>query len=388
MLIAILHGLPDLTTQEWVTTGLSLATIALLVTAHQLRTHVSRITAACSSIAMGGLAALSFFAVDVGQFNFPDFDTEPRAKAKSGSRGSAAGGGGAAGGGAASGRDNRRHADMTAADGSGDGDEADAVDESAGAGFSRVSFVRSKPVYDMKPFRDCPACPEMVPVPAGYALVGAAADDPRAARAEQPQRIVTIGKPFAIGRAEITVGQYEAFAAATGRARPACTEVSAATSSLPVQCVSFADAKAYADWLSIATRRSYRLPSASQWEYAARSGTNTAYASGESLDAKSANIGAIAARLLPAASFPANGFGLYDMAGNVAELTADCWTPTLDDTPSDGQPAVYGADCSRRTLKDAAWPEAAQSARVSARRPIANEAARPGIGFRIVRDMN
>ena len=99
-------------------------------------------------------------------------------------------------------------------------------------------------------------------------------------------------------------------------------------------------------------------------------------------------FGSAASALKSAGAYPANGFGLNDMVGNVAEMVSDCWVPHLKSVPTNGEPAitVQGADCTRRTLKDAAWWELPVFARVSARRPLDPAAARPGIGFRAVRE--
>ena len=188
---------------------------------------------------------------------------------------------------------------------------------------------------------------------------------------------MSIGYAFALGRTEITIGQYAAFARATSRSMPACREANATPVSLPVQCVSFEDARAYVTWLSDKTGHAYRLPSASEWEYAARAGSDAG--------AVPANIGPAATAASPAGALPANGFGLQDMAGNVAEIVADCWTPTLAAIPADGAPS--GGDCTRRVLKDAAWSELVLWSRPSARRAIPAGLARPGVGFRVAREL-
>ena len=100
-----------------------------------------------------------------------------------------------------------------------------------------------------------------------------------------PRRVVSLTRPFQISRTEVTVGQFEAFAKATGRSMPACPGEPPSSASMPVQCVSFSDAWDYVAWLSRTTKRTYRLPSASEWEYAARAGSDT-------LDPAAANVGA------------------------------------------------------------------------------------------------
>ena len=188
-----------------------------------------------------------------------------------------------------------------------------------GGGFALTAFGRTAGNTDTDAFRDCPHCPEMVPLKSSYAQLGASEPDPRAEASELLQRIVRLAKQFAIGRTEITVAQYSAFTVATGRAVPACAESAATPGDKPAECVSFADTRAYVAWLSGTTGRTYRLPSASEWENAARAGSAVAYPARDNLQPHAANIGPSAVALKPAGAFPANGFGLRDMVGSLAK---------------------------------------------------------------------
>lgn len=101
----------------------------------------------------------------------------------------------------------------------------------------------------------------------------------------------------------------------------------------PVVCVSWDDAQAYVRWLSEKTAKQYRLLSASEWEYVARAGTTTAYYWGDAIGSANANCNACGTQwdikqTSPVGSFPSNGFGLFDMLGNVYQWTADCWNGT------------------------------------------------------------
>ena len=117
------------------------------------------------------------------------------------------------------------------------------------------------------------------------------------------------------------------------------------------------DAQAYAAWLSREAGEKYRLPSESEWEYAARAGTATAryWGEGESGQCRHANGGDASVKerysdwkwtvascrdghvhTAPVGSFAANGWGLHDMLGNVWEWTEDCWNGSYAGAPSDG----------------------------------------------------
>ncbi len=155
--------------------------------------------------------------------------------------------------------------------------------------------------------------------------------------------------------------------------------------------MSHEDARAYVEWLSDWSGQTYRLPSAAEWEYAARAWTAAPYLTGTSLKPVAANIARDKATPssgpVAVGSYPANGFGLHDMMGNVAEWVSDCWIATLWISPTNGKPAVRRGDCSKRVVKDGAWMDDARYARVSARRQLAPDMALAGVGFRVVREM-
>lgn len=146
----------------------------------------------------------------------------------------------------------------------------------------------------------------MVVVPPGAFMMGSTAAEiadekvPFFADREDPQHQVVLAKPFVVARTETTIAPYAAFAAATGRPKVAgcgtwndqhnrwdvdskATWQSAGipqSSDHPVVCVTWHDAKAYAEWLSQVTAQvtgtTYRLLSESEWQYAARAGTSLA----------------------------------------------------------------------------------------------------------------
>ena len=236
------------------------------------------------------------------------------------------------------------------------------------------------------PFKDCPDCPEMVTVPKGAFVMGSRDDDPAARPEEQPSRLVRIPNRFAVGRFEITQGQYAAFVRETQFVAATCDRnapASAATANHPKACVSWNDAVAYVAWLSNKTGRAYRLPSEAEWEYAARAGRSDRRGERAGAIPASFDFGGRATGLRNVGSSPSNIFDLHDMQGNVAELVDDCWQTNVPF----GVAVIRAGACNIRTLKDGAWSEAAEYLRPAARRPVPADAARDTIGFRVVREV-
>ena len=211
-------------------------------------------------------------------------------------------------------------------------------------------------------FSDCPECPEMVRIAPGELRIGAAADDTLPLPGEEPARVMRVWPGFAIGRFEISAEQL-ARSGIGGSCRPAPAqgEKPAATiadiAHMPAACVTAGDISNYLAWLKHKTGRRYRLPTAAEWEFAARSTSAT-------------------------------GIGPERMTGGVAEIVADCWSAARPVTlVATGGNAQRGS-CAYRIVKDAADSEPAQWRRVSARRAIAADAASPLVGFRIIRDFD
>ncbi|HET9445988.1 MAG TPA: bifunctional serine/threonine-protein kinase/formylglycine-generating enzyme family protein, partial [Steroidobacteraceae bacterium] len=139
-------------------------------------------------------------------------------------------------------------------------------------------------------FRDCPTCPLMIVLPPGDFVQGSPAGTPGAEAFEAPEHDVFIDHGFAAGQHEVTVGEFAEFVADSGRKVEGCwiydgawrldaattwkSAVEGQTALHPASCVSWEDANAYARWLSERTKQPYRLPSAAEWEFAARSGAS------------------------------------------------------------------------------------------------------------------
>jgi formylglycine-generating enzyme required for sulfatase activity len=270
-------------------------------------------------------------------------------------------------------------------------------------------------------FRDCPTCPLMKVVPPGRFMQGSAVADPDAQPFEQPQHPVTIGYPFGLGVYEVTVGEFREFVDGTRRKITGCTVYDGSwherpdlswsdvgypqSSTHPVACVSWRDARDYTTWLSHKTGRHYRLASASEWEYAARAGSAAPRPWGIDTEAacKSANVADLSAAerypgwkvhqcndgyvySAPVGSFAPNAFGLYDMLGNVFEWVQDCWHPDYHGAPGDGSPWLTG-DCSQHDMRGGSWFTTPSYVSVAARNRFEEGYRSNSVGFRLVREI-
>jgi formylglycine-generating enzyme required for sulfatase activity len=229
----------------------------------------------------------------------------------------------------------------------------------------------------------------MVVVPAGNFLMGSVTGAETANDDEYPQHRVAIAKPFAIGKYEVTHAEWEACVAAKACER--ADDNGFGRGRRPVINVSSAAAKRYAAWLSRTTGETYRLPSESEWEYAARAKTATRYPWGDTLIRNRANCGSCGSQwdekqTAPVGSFAANGFGLHDMQGNVWEIVEDCVNKQYRGAPADGRPWL-GGDCSRRVMRGGSWNNYHDVIRSAQRESIGAEDVSYDIGFRLVREL-
>ena len=202
-------------------------------------------------------------------------------------------------------------------------------------------------------FRDCDTCPEMVVIPAGRFMMGSPASEEGRDEEEGPRHAVTL-RSFAMGVKEVTFDEWDACVrgGGCGGYRPDDWE-GWGQGARPVMVVSWADAQAYVQWLSESTGAAYRLPSESEWEYAARGGTTTPFHTGPTISTDQANYAGN--RTMPAGTFAPNVFGLYDVHGNVWEWVEDCWHETYAGAPGDGSAWTRGGNCGLRVLRGGSW---------------------------------
>jgi len=269
--------------------------------------------------------------------------------------------------------------------------------------------------------RDCPTCAAMIVLPAARFKQGFAATDRGSVSYEKPQHWVNIIRPFAMSTDLVTVEGYRQFIDATGHATQGCDTYDGSWKYRPennwqnpgfaqsglhaVTCVSWNDAVAYAQWFSAITGHQYRLPSASEWEYAARDGGETVYpwaANGANACVYANVADASAARQYPGwaafacddgyantspvGSFKANSLGLNDMLGNVFQWTLDCWHADYGGAPMDGSARTDG-DCSERELRGGSWFTSPSYVRANYRNHFASDYRTSSVGIRLVREI-
>ena len=236
---------------------------------------------------------------------------------------------------------------------------------------------------------------EFLLIPPGTFLMGSPENEADRNPNEGPQHRVRIGYAFYMGRYEVTQAQWRAV---MGTPHEGMRGLSSEFfgDNYPVVRLSWSDAKAFVDRLNSMDRQlRYRLPSEAEWEYAARGGTQDRFYWGDDPDyqqlCKYANVKDDSGcrdgyrRNGPVGSYQPNGYGLYDMTGNVWEWCEDIWHPEgYDDAPTDGSPNMTGGDGSRRTQRGGSWADPPGNARIAARGGDLPTDRNDEDGFRIV----
>jgi formylglycine-generating enzyme required for sulfatase activity len=299
--------------------------------------------------------------------------------------------------------------------------------------FAGLGAAAAQPQVPGTAFRDCDDCPEMIVVPAGSFTIGAPGNEVDRTEAEGPPRQLRFDHPFAVGRFEITRGQFARFrretppstmpgtcvayepAIANFRERAALQPWMrpgfAQQDDHPAVCVSWDEAKAYANWLSKRTGQAYRLLSEAQWEYVARAGSTTSRPWGDDPDqsCRYANLADETfvrevprngkrwypgwhkcrdgyAYTAPVGRFAANAFKVHDMLGNAWEWVEDCWNPGFSAMSPNGAPATTG-NCTQRVYRGGAWRSYPSLARSARRSKMDRDHRHALVGFRVAREI-
>ena len=231
--------------------------------------------------------------------------------------------------------------------------------------------------------------PLMVTTPAGRFRMGCLSNDDDCRPAERPVHDVMIAAPFALSAFEVTFQEWDACVAAGGCGGHRPDDEVWGRGTRPME-VSWDDAKEYVAWLSGETGPGYRLPSESEWEYAARAGTTTKYGWGDDVGSNRANCGGGCGDRFdgtaPVGSFAPNAWGLHDMHGNISEWVEDCWNQSYAGAPSDGS-AWLGGDCARRVLRGGSWYFFPRYLRAAFRFRLTAGDRYSYVGFRVARTL-
>ena len=260
---------------------------------------------------------------------------------------------------------------------------------------------------DPEPFgrlpTDCAGCPTMIPLPGGTFLMGSPVDEEGRANDEGPQHEVTIAR-FALAKTEVTFDQWQACVDGGGcTSNPQPDDLGWGRGSRPVIDVSWEDAREYIVWLNAQVDGSdpYRLPTEAEWEYAARAGTATPFAFGDTISTDQANydgrvtygegeVGEFRGRSVPVEDLrAANSWGLRHMHGNVWEWVADCWHDDFSGAPDDGSAwgEEAGGDCSLRVVRGGSWGDDPRHLRSAVRVRLVPGNRADYVGFRPARTL-
>jgi formylglycine-generating enzyme required for sulfatase activity len=247
-------------------------------------------------------------------------------------------------------------------------------------------------------FNECAKdCPDMIVVPAGQFLMGSA----DGSEDERPVHNVSLEKPFAVAKYEITVGEWNVCVSLGS-----CSSVpESRTTDLrrPITNVTWGEAKQYVAWLSRMTGKSYRLLSEAEWEYSVRAGTTATYSFGDDMSqiCRFANIADMTlkpsvppwwrtaecsdgyAGPAPVGAFLPNAFGLHDMHGNVWEWVDDCYGSY--DEPANG--GASPEDSCPRVLRGGGFDDVPDLVRSSNRNWAGPGTRHDSYGFRVARTL-
>lgn len=230
-------------------------------------------------------------------------------------------------------------------------------------------------------FRDCPDCPEMVVMPTGSFDMGSN----NGPEDEKPMHRVTIRHKFAMGKTEVTRGQWKAVMGENNGGFAECLEATC-----PEVGITWLGAQKFIQKLNTKTGKQYRLPTEAEWEYSCRAGGRQEYCGSDDKDSVAWVKGNTPAGIYPVATKQANHFGLYDMSGNVSEWVADSYHDNYNGAPTDG--SAWQGDGAIRMHRGGSWLIGPQNKNVRAARRdkiefVPMHYSSGSIGFRLARTL-
>jgi eukaryotic-like serine/threonine-protein kinase len=213
---------------------------------------------------------------------------------------------------------------------------------------------------------------DMVYIPAGSFLMGAPDDEEGSEYVERPQHLVTL-PAFHMSKFQITQAQYQTVMLDFHSSK-------FTGDNLPVDTISWIQAKIFCQYLSRKCGRSYTLPSESQWEYACRAGTTTPFYFGKTINTDVVNydgnypygnrpkgLNIYRQKTTAVGQFPPNAFGLYDMHGNIWEWCEDNSHRSYINAPTDGTSWINEEDRNSHILRGGFWDNVPRHCRSAAR---------------------
>lgn len=232
----------------------------------------------------------------------------------------------------------------------------------------KPDLITAKSVENAQPqglaIIDCTSCPELVVLAPGTFKMGSDFGP----KDQKPEIEREVQAPFALGRYEVTQAQWRACEAVG-----ACVKRASEAPNKPIGGITWAEATAYVEWLSLETGVRYRLPTEIEWEYAALLGE---------ADFTGGNAGHSAGPLA-VGSFDADKNGLFDLIGNVWEWSSSCAMPYDAAEFGDG---VGVLDC-KRILRGGGWNSSAGAAKAKNRYARSQNKIVTDAGLRVARDL-
>ena len=218
---------------------------------------------------------------------------------------------------------------------------------------------------------------KLILIPAGQFVMGSPEDEIGRSHDEGPQHDVEISNPFYMGIYEVTQEQYQEIMGNNPSDHKGAR--------YPVEGVLWREAVEFCQKLSQRTGKKARLPTEAEWEYACRAGTHTAFNTGQTIDWHQANVEAPPwGKTKRVGRYKPNGWGLYDMHGNVWEWCQDRYGPYVDAEAVDPQGPSSGGG---RVARGGYFGSLLNHCRSASREYMDPDLRLYSIGFRVVVDM-